>query len=148
MQTLSNPTTPQPYARRAATILVVDDDRDTREAIRDLLDMEGYKVICLASGERALAYLREHPTPDLIMSDLFMPGLNGWELVHELASKPRYTLVPIVVVTGSSSHEGAPVPADRVFNKPVDPDLLLQTVRAALRESSWLMTGKASPEAA
>jgi CheY-like chemotaxis protein len=126
-----------PSGREPATILVVDDDPEGREAIAELLEAEGFRVVALASAERALAHLRENTTPNLIISDVFMPGLNGWELMRELAVRPRFTLVPVMVVTGCPDHEGAPAAEEWIFTKPVDPERLLAAVRSALRESSW-----------
>jgi CheY-like chemotaxis protein len=97
-----------------------------------------------ASSRSALAHLRDNPTPDLIISDVFMPGLNGWELMRELAVRPRFTLVPVMVVTGAPDREGAPADDEWIFAKPVDPEQLVAAVRSALRESSWAATARAA----
>lgn len=98
----------------AGYVLVVDDDDDIREATRDVMERHGYDVVAVGSGAEALAFLI-HDTPDLVLLDLQMEDMNGWEVLGALRSNPRLKDVEVVVVTGSDAEVAAPV---RVLRKP------------------------------
>jgi CheY-like chemotaxis protein len=83
-----------------AGVLVVDDDRDVRELLAELLAQEGYHVIMAATAEEALARL-ETVIPDLIVSDLMMPGMDGAELLARLGSDARYAAIPTILLTAA-----------------------------------------------
>jgi CheY-like chemotaxis protein len=110
------------------TILVVEDDADTRAAMTLLLEEAGYRVISLADGERAFEYLADNPPPACIVLDLWMPNMDGWSLASamQLGQVPA---APILVVTAAGAHYGYPVPPGLVLRKPVDPARLLRMVR-------------------
>ena len=95
-------------------VLVVDDDEDIREATRDVMERHGYDVVAVRSGAEALAFLIDD-TPDLVLLDLQMEDMNGWEVLGALRSNPRFRNVEVVVVTGSDAEVSAPV---RVLRKP------------------------------
>src|SRR5215472_16755579 len=99
-----------------ARILVVEDDADAREAMISLLQMKGYHAFPAGNGKEALDYLNRAPTPDLIILDLWMPVMDGWQFRTEQVKDPRLKEIPAVVV------------ADGVIIKPVDVDRLLTTV--------------------
>ncbi len=83
---------------RAKRVLVVDDDRDIRELLVELLASEGYEVASAADGRRALAEARAH-RPDVILLDLMMPVMSGWEFRQEQLRDPGLADIPVVVVT-------------------------------------------------
>jgi len=120
-------------------ILVVDDDHDIRETLGALLESEGYRVRLAENGEVALEALRRQPKPDLMLLDLMMPVLSGFELLEMLEDgDPDLGAVPIFVVSAFN----APLTPDRgaggvkrCFGKPFDPDALLMAVRDCLAES-------------
>ena len=107
-------------------ILVVDDDVDIREVLREVLEQAGYAVAEAANGEQALKYLEKHPRPSAILLDLFMPVMDGWQFARRIESIPELTPVPIIVVTASGPHWG--YPGSRVFQKPLDLKKLLQAL--------------------
>ena len=80
-------------------ILVVEDDEDAREAMVALLQMKGYRAVPAGNGQEALDYLRRAPVPDLIILDLWMPVMDGWQFRSEQAKDPRLKNVPVIVVT-------------------------------------------------
>src|SRR5260370_2619460 len=84
----------------ACRILVVDDDPQIRDSVSDLLRLEGYRVDWAANGPVALALVPRSP-PDLILLDVHLPGLSGWEVARRL--RARGWRVPIVVMTGDSA---------------------------------------------
>lgn len=113
-------------SRNQPVVLVVDDDADIRDALRDILESAGYSVVEAENGELALTYLEQHPPPAAILLDLFMPVMDGWELSRRLASAPALALVPILVVTASGPHWG--YPGARVFRKPLNLTQVLEAV--------------------
>ena len=99
-------------------------------ATQDAMERRGYEVIAVSSGAEALAYLA-HDTPTLILLDLHMDDMNGWEVLGALQNEPRFAGVDVVVVTGSEARVKPPV---RVMRKPFKVDALmamLETTRAA-----------------
>lgn len=107
----------------AARILVVDDDTAIRESLRDVLTEAGYDVVIAADGREALALMT--PRPSLMLLDLMMPELDGWELIDEL-QRLAVTDIPVCVLSAMTSH--APPNVSAVLSKPVDLDDLLETV--------------------
>ena len=105
------------------TVLVVDDNTDAVDALAQILEYEGYAVATAYDGREALEYLGDHPTPDLIVLDLMMPIMNGWELRAELAKVPAFAKVPIVVMTALAQE--AEIEADAIVAKPIDLKRLL-----------------------
>jgi CheY-like chemotaxis protein len=81
-------------------VLVVDDDRDTRDLLRTALEQRGFSVVLTSSGKRALTLARqEHP--NLILLDLKLPGMDGYEVLQRLKSMPETAEIPVVIITGS-----------------------------------------------
>jgi CheY-like chemotaxis protein len=107
-------------------ILVVEDDEDAREAMVALLQLKGYRAVPAGNGKEALDYLQRAPVPDLILLDLWMPVMDGWEFRHQQKQDPRLATVPVVVVTALSDRTD--VDADEIIIKPVDVEHLLTTV--------------------
>ncbi len=90
--------------RRAARILVVDDNPDTMMLMRELLQIRGYDVVAVPDASHAEAEIR-HQLPDLILSDVVMPGKSGYEFCRELKENPSTRLIPFVLITGLSDRE-------------------------------------------
>lgn len=86
-------------------ILVVDDDRDIREAITDTLVDSGYRAAACADGESALEYLRRSPAPGLILLDWNMIPMNGLEFMKHFSSEPAWAAIPVALVTADSKAE-------------------------------------------
>ena len=107
-------------------VLVVEDDEDAREAIVALLQMKGYQAVAAANGCEALQHLRSAVLPDLIILDLWMPVMDGWQFRAEQLKDARLARVPVIVVSALSDR--AEVDANEVLMKPVDLDHLLATV--------------------
>ncbi len=80
-------------------ILVVDDDLGTRLSISDYLELSGYKVMTAKDGQEALNILEKYHL-DLIVTDIVMPKMNGYELVRQLRQKPSWRLLPVILLTG------------------------------------------------
>jgi CheY-like chemotaxis protein len=111
-------------------ILLVEDDDATRSLLTATLEAAGYTVRGAADGQQALDLLHTAPPPDLILLDLMMPGLDGWEFRRRQAEDPALRRIPVIVLSaaGAGLDELADGVAD-FLHKPVDSDLLVETVR-------------------
>ena len=117
----------------AARILVVEDNRDTSVLLRELLEGEGYQVESEATGEAALATLERTPDVDLIVLDLMLPGMSGYEVIERLRGRPEVATTPILVLSALSSPSarirGLRDGADDYMTKPFLPEELLARTR-------------------
>ena len=114
------------------TILVVDDQPEIRSMFTALFEDEGYSVVCAANGREALDYL--HQTTDLpgvILLDLAMPIMTGWEFIREQQCDPRLAAIPVILMTarGYFEQDGAGIYAAYYLPKPTDLDRILSAVR-------------------
>jgi CheY-like chemotaxis protein len=109
------------------TVLVVEDEKELREMMREALESNGYAVVTAEEGRDALAAIEQIQHPCLVLLDLLMPGMNGWDFFEAIRARPKYAAVPVIV--HSSAPAGAPQGAARVLRKPVDFDRLLEVVR-------------------
>jgi CheY-like chemotaxis protein len=109
-----------------AKLLIVEDDDNARMALGDILDYEGYPVAMCCNGKEALDYLHSRPLPALIILDLQMPVMNGWQFCHECRRDVELASVPVVVITAFQSPGDLEV--DAVIKKPIDIEHLLDMV--------------------
>lgn len=117
-------------------VLVVDDEPDVRLVARVVLTSGGHEVLEAESGEAALALLERGPTPDVILVDLRMPGIDGWELLSRVRGDPALENLPVVVFTAHmAARDEAPQELrgyEHLITKPFKPDELLSAVEDAL----------------
>lgn len=113
-------------------IVVVDDDGGSREIIVALLGRQGYQAQGFANGLEALDHLRSAPPPDLILLDLRMPVMDGWEFRVEQRQMPMLAETPVIAISGDSSAQAAAIDADHYLRKPFEADALLNAVRDVL----------------
>jgi len=122
-----------------ATVLVVDDIPANRKLLADVLSNAGYVVITASSGEEALEKVAS-ASPDLVLLDVVMPGLNGYEVCHRLRADATNGVLPVVMVTALDPTEerikGLEAGADDFLTKPINPAELLARVRSLLRIKS------------
>ena len=110
---------------RATTVLIVEDDQDIREALSDALGAEGYDVAVAENGRVGLDVLRRGPTVDVILLDLLMPVMSGWEFRQEQLEDPTLAGIPVIVVSASTPGDARP---DRHLPKPFALDDLLTAI--------------------
>ncbi|HXU83460.1 MAG TPA: response regulator [Polyangia bacterium] len=114
------------------TILLVEDDEETSESLRELLEEHGYRVLQGRNGQDAQEKLRGSARPDCILLDLWMPGKDGWTFASEL-KEGGLGDIPLVVITAAEPHWGYPAPPARVMRKPLDSERLLRLVGTLAR---------------
>ena len=114
-----------------AVILYVEDEIDTRDAVTFALKNQGYRVFGVANGQTALDYLRSSPPPCLILLDLMVPVMDGWQFMAVRARDPNLMSIPVVIVSAHTSiqRQTTPLKAAGYLTKPIDVDLLFETVR-------------------
>jgi len=113
--------------QRSPAVLIVDDDDDIRETLRVCLEEEGFLVRTACNGLEALAHLADGTLPGLILLDLMMPGMNGWEVLEQLQADDVRATIPVAVMSGS--HRGEVGAATYVVPKPFDLGAMVDLVR-------------------
>jgi CheY-like chemotaxis protein len=126
MPEMNDPKQPAPTSR-CRTVLVVDDHEGIRESTCEALEEEGYVVFCAANGEEALRILRARTSPCLVLLDLKMPVLSGWDTLKLMKDDPTFAQHPVVVVSVQDPRGQLPV-GIRHFRKPVPFEELLAVV--------------------
>ncbi len=111
-------------------ILVVDDDYDMQDAISESLETEGHETTCVSNGREALDYLRSGNPVCVILLDLMMPVMNGWEFRERQLESSELASIPVVVVTadGRASEKARQLSADGFLRKPLLATELLNEV--------------------
>jgi len=115
-----------------AQILIVDDDSDIRETLTELLEGEGYGCATAGNGREALQYLRSHPFPTLILLDLMMPVMDGFDFRAAQLQADELREVPVMVISAGGRAEQAAksLAAADYLSKPMDIGDLFRKVRA------------------
>jgi two-component system, cell cycle sensor histidine kinase and response regulator CckA len=118
------------FEKRASgrSLLVVEDDADIRETLDGLLSMEGFQVIGCSNGREALDWLRTSPKPDVILLDLMMPVMDGWQFRVAQKHDPEIANIPVVALSADATAKAAAIDADAYLKKPVEYETLIDTI--------------------
>ncbi|MBC3245056.1 EAL domain-containing response regulator [Pseudomonas lurida] len=123
-------------ASQPATLLIVDDEPQVRKLLETLLQHEGYQTVCAGSGEEALQLVAQQP-PDLILLDIMMPGMDGYEVASQLKGDETTAGIPIIMLSAlsepSARVSGLETGAEEFISKPVERVELWLRVRNLLR---------------
>jgi chemosensory pili system protein ChpA (sensor histidine kinase/response regulator) len=126
-----------PRVHRSASIpivLIVEDDEAVREGLRELLESEDFGVVLVSEGREALRLLHAGLEPAVILLDLMMPGMDGWDFRHIQRRDPTLKEIPVVVITAT----GIPAASGRaqlgdvqMLSKPLEPSVILRAIARA-----------------
>jgi CheY-like chemotaxis protein len=108
------------------TVLIVEDEEELREIMREALELYGYTVVTACDGQAALDAFASIEHVCLVVLDLLMPGMNGWDFFAKMRERPELDDVPVVI--HSSMPDRAPEGVTRVLRKPVDLERLVAVV--------------------
>jgi excisionase family DNA binding protein len=122
--------------RAGPVVLIVDDDARLREFVRVNLEMDGYSVREAASAAEGLAELEEEP-PDLILLDVMMPEVDGWEMLRRVRERHGVDAIPVIMFSGKVDERTTATAEERgaqaFIGKPFDPQQLIQSTKQLLR---------------
>lgn len=114
---------PMPHGKvRDAAILIVDDDAGSRKALAEVLTDEGYSVAMASDGADGLTYLRQGHRPRVILLDLMMPGIDGWDFRAEQKRDAALADIPVIAISAA----GKLLDADHSLRKPINVEALLK----------------------
>ena len=123
-----------------ATVLVVEDDQHIAEVLRFMLERQGYKVVHLADGRAAGAHIAAAEAPGLVLLDVMLPYVDGFEIVGLIRSQPLWRDVPVLMLTAKNTERDTVRALDAGANdfviKPFQPQELLARVRRFLRPAA------------
>jgi DNA-binding response OmpR family regulator len=129
-------------------ILIVEDDSSLREALAQVLSDEGYELLSARDGLEAVNCLKNGNRPDVILLDLSMPVVNGWEFRMFQKGDPELARIPVILITagGYSREEVAWLEPSALVPKPVDLDVLLAVIRRFCAGSGGAEQGEENDE--
>jgi len=111
-------------------VFIIEDDPDTREMLTSFLQLEGFRTDSAANGREALDRLHAGLHASLIVLDLMMPVMDGWQFRSEQLRDPRIAKIPTMVISAAGRDRIAQIQADAYLAKPIDMDELLARVAA------------------
>ena len=112
-----------------SSILLIEDDDSIREITQELLESEGYGVSSAANGQAALDVLSQmDPLPCLILLDLMMPVMDGWQFMEKKRLDPRLNAIPVVAFSALEERKISAAKTDDVIRKPINPDVMIKVI--------------------
>ena len=117
-------------------VLYIEDERPVIDLVREALKMAGYKVVGATSGRQGLTLMRERK-PDLLLLDLMMPDINGWDVYREMKTDKKLANIPVIVVSAKVPEHGNIIiedlpPVEDYITKPFDVEQLIRSVKGLL----------------
>jgi CheY-like chemotaxis protein len=114
------------------TVLVIDDEESVRDVLRRFLTQAGYQVLTAADGREALQFVHSGPPPDVLILDLMMPVMNGFEVLSALRANQDWKGIPVIVLTATMGYSADHLDVDATLIKPFDSVTVQAAVSAAL----------------
>lgn len=134
-KTMNNNSHPSPEEREIPTILYIEDNQDNRKLVRRVLRASGFNVHGAPDGQSGLEYINDH-TPDLILMDIHLPGMDGYTITRHLRRLERFVATPIIAltanVTAEDQRKSLEAGCDGFIQKPINVDSLPDQIRAYL----------------
>jgi CheY-like chemotaxis protein len=122
------------------TVLVVDDEEPVLEVLRRFLTRAGYQIQVASNGAAALELVHSGPAPDLIVLDLMMPVMSGFEVLSALRANKGWAEIPVIVLTATMGYSADHLDVDAILAKPFDIEDVDAAIQAALA-SRWKKKG-------
>lgn len=116
-------------AAQRCLVAIIEDDSEFRTMLRDLLEEEQYRVVAVANGAEALEALRGEAIPNVILLDVAMPVMDGFDFLRFRNEDPQLSTVPVVLVTNARPHERPTIGVSDVVRKPIDIDEILFAIK-------------------
>jgi CheY-like chemotaxis protein len=113
---------------KSCTVFVVEDDVDTRDMLGRFLELEGFRVELASNGKQALERLQSGVNPCVILLDLMMPVMDGWQFRRQQIQNQELAAIPVIVVSAAGRDRMSEIDANAYLSKPVDLELLLERV--------------------
>ena len=129
VQAESRRTVAETEVAKRCLVAIIEDDAEFRNMLRELLEEEQYRVVALANGAEALEALRGETVPNVILLDVSMPVMDGFDFLRFRNDDPRLAQVPVVLVTNAKPHERPTVGVNDVVRKPIDIDEILFAIK-------------------
>jgi len=127
----------QRHACGKKTILIVDDEADIRRTVAEIVEIAGYEAVCAESGAKAWELLAQR-RPDIIICDVSMPGMDGWEFMGAVRGSDRFADIPVIFLSGltekATVRKGMNLGAEDYLTKPFQEEELLSSIEARLRD--------------
>jgi two-component system, chemotaxis family, chemotaxis protein CheY len=118
-----------PVAAKHCLVAIIEDDAEFRNMLRELLEEEQYRVVALSNGAEALEALHGDAVPNVILLDVSMPVMDGFDFLRFRNDDPRLAQVPVVLVTNAKPHERPTIGVNDVVRKPIDIDEILFAIK-------------------
>lgn len=116
-------------AAKRCLVAIIEDDAEFRNMLRELLEEEQYRVVAVSNGAEALETLRGDTLPNVILLDVSMPVMDGFDFLRFRNDDPRLAQIPVVLVTNAKPHERPTVGVNDVVRKPIDIDEILFAIK-------------------
>jgi CheY-like chemotaxis protein len=121
-------------------VLVVEDDDDLRDVVTETLRRKSFAVVAARDGQEALEALEREPSVGVILLDLMMPRMSGWEFRRRQLADARWAAIPVVVMTATASLDEAAIHADDILRKPLSFAALVAAVARHLHRPDASVT--------
>jgi len=125
----TKPTVSENEAAQRCLVAIIEDDKEFRDMLRELLEEEQYRVVALSNGAEALETLRGETLPNVILLDVSMPVMDGFDFLRFRNDDPQLAAVPVVLVTNAKPHERPTIGVNDVVRKPIDIDEILFAIK-------------------